>query len=1245
MSDNALKELQNKVRALEDKLAEAERQKQYYKNLVKAKNGNAENVADKASQHCNTGKATTSHPEVEDHTHLPESRDLSKLVLMYRQNQEQINNHREQLEELVRERTEKLERANEQLHKYIEGQRKTEQELQYRLALEHVILDISSEFINLPVEETDAGIQEALKRIGRFTNSTKSCVYLLSENTETVLNSHRWQMSEARSNLSDEHNVHDVLFGHYSILLRQNKNIVIQTPADLERLLEENELSAATSIFQPMLAVPLVHDGRIYASVVLYGPQGKTVMWPQDLIALLKIVGGIFVSALEQKVSEMALRESEERYREIVDKAGLAIVISGQDGSFHYFNQRFIELFGYSEEEMKRFKIGDLVHPEDRGRVIDYHKKRFERKPSPKNYELRGLKKDGSIVHLETEVAELIQNGHIIAKRSYLWDITKRVETERAIQTSEARYRNLIENLQDIVVILDYDGKLLYANPALERQIGFSKKDLHSFEKMRELVIQEDGEEVFEFNKKFMASREQHSAPFEIRLDVKNETVYYYSIIVSKINYMGTRALQYIGHDITNIKIAKDALKRSADFEKTVSEISSQFLGRTITKRSIHRALEAMGQLCDADRVYLYRIDHLNKALHARSEWCAADVPSDFDKRTTIPINNWSLWRNMFRTESVLNIPDTLQYKLGEKKDRQLLINAGIKSLIFLPFRVRGKYNSIISFERIKAAKPWSEHDMKLLKISSEIISTAFERFQADELLRKSEKQYRMLFESNNDQIFLHKLDKNFKPTRIINVNHMACKKLGYSKEELLKKTIYDMDPKEMHHAMAKNGKILSEKKSHIFETVHVTRTGETYPVEINAHIVEMDGEEVVLSIARDISERKQIEEERQKSQRLESIGVLAGGIAHDFNNLLTIILGNAQLVRIKALQQQDVTRYVNNIEQSAGQASHLTQQLLTFAKGGEPIKSITLLKDMVQESVKLALSGLDKSADFQIEHDLWPAKVDKGQIRQVLHNLVINAGQAMHKGGIVTVTARNVESSTTKALRALEHTHFVEISVRDTGVGIPKEELEKIFDPYFTTKDGGSGLGLTVAYSIVKKHKGLMTVESQANHGTTVRVYLPAVLQKVTQRSLMRSKQKRYSGKLLVMDDEAMVLDMILDMLNDAGFKAEGVTNGEELLLAYKAAFESGEPFDGVIMDLTISKGMGGKDAIKLLRKYDPNVKALVSSGYSNDKIMANYKSFGFDGIVAKPYTLEDLCDALTPILSGEDVDKADGE
>lgn len=299
----------------------------------------------------------------------------------------------------------------------------------------------------------------------------------------------------------------------------------------------------------------------------------------------------------------------------------------------------------------------------------------------------------------------------------------------------------------------------------------------------------------------------------------------------------------------------------------------------------------------------------------------------------------------------------------------------------------------------------------------------------------------------------------------------------------------------------------------------------------------------------------------------------------------------------------------------------------------GPPIKKTTSIAKLIKESVRFALSGSNVKCEFFIADDLWLSNVDEGQIGQVIQNIIINADQAMPKGGVIRVYCENVVISQHDNL-PLKEGKYVKISISDQGIGIPKEYITKIFDPFFTTKQSGSGLGLSTAYSIIKRHDGYITVESQVGVGTTFYIYLPASDKRIEIEEEKIDKLLKGKGRVLLMDDEEMVLEVVGDMLKYLGYEVAFARNGNEAIEFYKRAKAAGHPFDVVIMDLTIAGGMGGKEAIKKLIEIDPEVKAIVSSGYANDPIMVDFKKYGFSGVIAKPYKIKDLSKTLQKVM-----------
>jgi len=385
------------------------------------------------------------------------------------------------------------------------------------------------------------------------------------------------------------------------------------------------------------------------------------------------------------------------------------------------------------------------------------------------------------------------------------------------------------------------------------------------------------------------------------------------------------------------------------------------------------------------------------------------------------------------------------------------------------------------------------------------------------------------------------------------------------------------------------------------------------------------------------------MEEELFKSRKLESVGVLAGGIAHDFNNLLTSYFGNIELAKQKLSSKHEALPHIKTAGLALDKATNLTKQLLTFAKGGDPLLEIIGIKHIIEDSVKLTLSGSNIITNVKLPDNLWQVIADKGQLSQVITNLIINADQAMPDGGTLTIEAKNIENADADVYPHLSG-NYVQFTIKDTGLGIISTELEKIFDPYFTTKHEGSGLGLATVHSIVTKHKGNISVESEQGQGTTFTVCLPAVTE--SQQAVEYSAEevsansnpvqvKSNSAHILVMDDNEMILELSTSMLDLFGYSFDTAIDGEQTINKYKAAREAGDPFDIVIMDLTIPGGMGGKETIIKLLDFDPKANVIVSSGYSTDPIMANFDEYGFKGRLEKPFQMDEMKKELSRLIS----------
>ncbi|MBU0991509.1 MAG: response regulator [Proteobacteria bacterium] len=401
-------------------------------------------------------------------------------------------------------------------------------------------------------------------------------------------------------------------------------------------------------------------------------------------------------------------------------------------------------------------------------------------------------------------------------------------------------------------------------------------------------------------------------------------------------------------------------------------------------------------------------------------------------------------------------------------------------------------------------------------------------------------------------------------------------------------------------------------------------------------HFLEGIGNSIGIALDRKrvMEEKGVLAEQLRQSQKMEAIGTLAGGIAHDFNNMLGVVIGNVSYAISSLNPKEDIAAILIDVLNGSKQAQALTRQLLTFAKGGAPILKVSNINRLIQDSATFAISGANAKCEFSLADDLWTTEVDEGQINQVISNLVINANQAMPQGGIITIRTENTEIGPQRG-EPLPLGRYIKISVEDQGVGISEKHISHIFDPYFSTKQAGRGLGLAITYSIIKRHGGTITVHSKLNQGTIFHIYLPVSL-----KERQKTEGKKYAvhhghGKILIMDDQEAILRMVGNMLASMGYETVGATDGTQAIELYQAAYQSQTPFDLVILDLTVPGGMGGVKVISELLKIDASVKAIVSSGYSNDPIMAGYQDYGFCGVVPKPYTKDQMAELLNKVLS----------
>ena len=579
---------------------------------------------------------------------------------------------------------------------------------------------------------------------------------------------------------------------------------------------------------------------------------------------------------------------------------------------------------------------------------------------------------------------------------------------------------------------------------------------------------------------------------------------------------------------------------------------------------------------------------------------------------------------------------DDVQRRLEDESVR--LLGRRSESWLGVPFP-SGSDVGVVVVQTYTPGSPYTLSDQDALLAISGQIGLAIERKRAGEEIAKRRQLLERILDNStmgfaiNNTVTGEVLYVNDAFLRTYRIPREACTSAGGfmqavygGREELGRRIAADVasnDPARM-----------------VWEDIELTdKHGETF--HVSARNITLPEQELIIATVLDVTAQKRLRERQaelenrmQLTQKLESVGVLAGGIAHDFNNLLTAILGNLHLARDEAIPEERMA-LLDQASNACTDATHLTRQLLTFARGGEPIRIVAHIKNLILDTVGFALSGSNVKAECQLEETLSAVEVDEGQLKQVIHNLIINAKQAMPDGGRVEVRATNATRQDS-ASGAVEH--IVQISVRDSGPGISPQNLPRIFEPYFTTKQKGSGtgLGLATAYSIIRRHGGTLSVESEPGEGTVFFIELPASAKLAVHAGPQSSGVVDGGGRrILVMDDEEAIRRLAGRMLLTRGYQASLVPDGTAALNAYAAAIREQQPFAAVILDLTIPGGMGGRETIAGLKAIDPEVKAIVSSGYSDANESSEYREQGFAASLQKPYKRDDLVRTLARVLA----------
>ncbi|MEW6429725.1 MAG: PAS domain S-box protein [Thermodesulfobacteriota bacterium] len=937
------------------------------------------------------------------------------------------------------------------------------------------------------------------------------------------------------------------------------------------------------------------------------------------------------IAGMERRLAE--LEERKEEYQRIIDAAREAVVIL-QNGGVVFANPGIERITGFRFEEVAGRPFLDFIHPDDREEAGHRYRERLQGKAVATSFRLRGMHKDGRIVWADVH-ASLIEWHGAPASLVFFTDVTERVLAEEAL-------RQIADTTPDMIHLVKPDAAtFFFVNPATERLLGYGAEELLG-RPVVDIVHPDDRETVrrdIARDAALLASpatvQPERPAllPLEIRLRKKDGS--FLDVEVRGFACRGDRRTNsFIGAVVRDISARKAQERQLAAYRDD--------LERLVASRTLHleRLLDFSRRLvASQDPDVLYRttvrtamelLGFHSAMLLLREEEGAADLFRIVDHAGdlcalpagTTMVATGGIGRDIFQGRRPAACCDRGGDPFCPCNDRSSCSVLGVPLLI-----ADDVFGMLIGCG--DDGRQYEDETVALLQSLANQAAVAIQNARRHAALQQAAAKIQKIFDQASDAIIVTGLDD----LRINQCNRMASTLTGIDTAALHGRDITEL------FTVADRDKIVGVWRKFYTDTssprtIHnvdiLQAGGASVPVEINAATVDIGGRSMILNIIRDLSDRRRMEEEILRGQKLESIGVLAGGIAHDFNNLLTIFTGNLSLLRMRSKVSDSIDKHLSFMENACSRARDLTNQLLTFSKGGAPLKEAADLGSLIRDSASFSLSGANVSCSFDLPADLWPAEVDLGQFSRVIHNLTINAVHAMPRGGTLRIAAGNRRLGDDE-IADLAAGDYVEIRVRDEGIGIPGKYLDRIFDPYFSTKTSGSGLGLAASHSIMRRHDGHIRVESTPGAGTTFFLYLPAATASRPRRSdRHRQPVLTGSGAVLVMDDEECIRDLLDNLLRQLGYSPTLTRDGAEAVAAYGERLRAGTPFSAVILDLTIPGGMGGKDTAAAILAMDPRARLIASSGYSQDDVMANHPAYGFAGAIAKPYEIATLARAL---------------
>ncbi len=959
------------------------------------------------------------------------------------------------------------------------------------------------------------------------------------------------------------------------------------------------------------VSIPIRVRGVITGALNIASHEKKDIS-DADVISL-KAMGEHIAALLDRMRVEYERRATEIRYKDLVENLQEAIYTITAEGVLTYVSPVISTIIGHSAEEITGHHFSEFIYDDDIIKVHESFVRTLNGVYEPMEYRL--VTKDGDQRYVRT-LTRVVPGSSSMELTGILTDIHDRKMTELALLESEEKFRAVAETTTAAIFLIQ-DKEFKYVNPAFVDVTGYTFDDVKTEDFW--FVVHPDHREIVRQRGQARQRGENVLSRYEFMINHKSGEVRWVDFSATRIVFDNKPAMLGSAFDITERKEYEKELLISE--EKFYKAFNSNPAAMTMNRFS--------------DGLYI----DFNEA---------AEKLAGYSKEEALGNTIFDL--NIFADEQEYRKFVDMLMKHGKCRDLEYRIrkkDGSIRNgLISAEIFMWGNEKTVIT----------STVDITERKEAEQTIRGQYEKIQAqyeelEEMAEELETNHHEIMDINN-RLFneTEKLETTLRSiadgviTTDLHGNIDMCNRMAV---EILQQGADSLNGKNIESVFTLVGDKNGIPVEHMLEPVIKNQEvvsysdvkllvdeGTWYDVELVASPITgiSTGVTGVVIVIRDVTSRKKMELELIKSSRIESLGVFAGGIAHDFNNLLTAILGNISLAKMVYSEDEKLGDILADAEKASARAKTLTQQLLTFSRGGAPIKRVISLQSILKETVAFVLSGSAVRCEYDIEENLRYINADEGQISQVIQNIVINARQATKDAGSIYIEARNAEDIPASLP---ENTGgYVRVSIHDNGPGIKKEIQENIFDPYFTTREQGSGLGLSVAYSIVNNHGGKLMVDSKEGSGTTFTLYLPSSKKKTSGNEKYKNSEFSGSGRVLLMDDETDILSVLSAILHSAGYDVITTVNGEEALDEFSSARENGNPYDCVILDLTVPGHRGGADIIDDIREIDPQVKAIVSSGYANNRVMASHKDFGFDGVLTKPYTHHEVVSLLKEVM-----------